>query len=63
MEFIVKIPDERFTEKVKQCLFDRGEQSVNVLYIEDFTDLELAKVFIGNPFGEITSITKVIKLK
>ena len=64
MRFIVEIPNNRMTNDIKESL--RGQipcttkKRLNAIskgaYI---TDLELAKVFIGNPFNEIKSITKL----
>lgn len=56
MEFIVEIPDERLSKNVRECMYKRVDHPMHIKSVNDFTILELAKVFISNNWGEITNI-------
>ena len=63
MKFIVEIPDERMTKEVKKAMWERQQNGIansnhrhEVKTFEEFKDIDLASVFIGNPFCEITKL-------
>ena len=57
MKIIVEIPDEYFEDSMKEELYRRGEYSLNITSVKDFTNLEVAKRLISDSWGVFKNIT------